>query len=162
MACSLYALGFSGYFWEFFLKYVPGFAEGAFGFVSETGAGLIVTFLIGVMFVRLNARGTGATGMTENVLTVSKLLIMGVFIAYGLRAVGGEPTEAVEAFNPFFPQGMSGVLVAMGLTFIAFEGYDLVVLRAARAPYLQQVVFGEIPEKVALFSPASVLVVKRF
>lgn len=40
--------------------------------------------------------------------------------------------------------------------------YDLVVLGAAREPYLQKVVFGEIPEKVARFSPASVLVVKRF
>ncbi len=40
--------------------------------------------------------------------------------------------------------------------------YDLVVLGAAREPYLQQVVFGEIPEKVARFSPASVLVVKRY
>jgi nucleotide-binding universal stress UspA family protein len=40
--------------------------------------------------------------------------------------------------------------------------YDLVVLGAAREPYLQQVIFGEIPEKVARFSPASVLVVKRF
>ena len=47
---------------------------------------------------------------------------------------------------------------------IALESrdYDLVVLGAAREPYLQQVVFGEIPEKVARYSPASVLVVKRF
>ena len=40
--------------------------------------------------------------------------------------------------------------------------YDLVVLGAAREPFLSQVVFGEIPEKVARFSPASVLVVKRY
>ena len=40
--------------------------------------------------------------------------------------------------------------------------YDLVVLGAAREPYLRQVIFGEIPEKVARYSPASVLVVKRY
>ena len=40
--------------------------------------------------------------------------------------------------------------------------YDLVVLGAAREPFLSQVMFGEIPEKVARFSPASVLVVKRY
>jgi nucleotide-binding universal stress UspA family protein len=47
---------------------------------------------------------------------------------------------------------------------IALESrdYDLVVLGAAREPFLRQVVFGEIPEKVARFSPASVLVVKRY
>jgi nucleotide-binding universal stress UspA family protein len=42
------------------------------------------------------------------------------------------------------------------------RNYDLVVLGAAREPYLSQVMFGEIPEKVARFSPASVLVVKRY
>ncbi|MGD8287436.1 MAG: amino acid permease [Gemmatimonadota bacterium] len=126
VACSLYALGFAGYFWEFFLKYVPGFAESAFGLVGETGAGLIVTFVIGALFVRLNAKGTEVTGMAENVLTVAKLIILAVFIGYGIRAVGVAPSESVAAFNPFFPQGMSGVIVAMGLTFIAFEGYDLI------------------------------------
>ena len=40
--------------------------------------------------------------------------------------------------------------------------YDLVVLGAAREPYLRQVIFGEIPERVARYSPASVLVVKRY
>ena len=47
---------------------------------------------------------------------------------------------------------------------IALESrdYDLVVLGAAREPLLRQVMFGEIPEKVARYSPASVLVVKRY
>lgn len=42
------------------------------------------------------------------------------------------------------------------------RNYDLVVLGAAREPYLRQVMFGEIPERVARYSPASVLVVKRY
>ncbi len=127
VACSLYALGFAGYFWEFFLKYAPALADGVFGVVGEHGAGLIVTFVIGVSFIRLNARGTEVTGLAENVLTVAKLIILGVFIAYGLRAVGLAPDgEVAGAFNPFFPQGFGGVIVAMGLTFIAFEGYDLI------------------------------------
>ena len=127
VACSLYALGFAGYFWEFFLKYTPGLADIAFGVVGEHGAGLIVTFVIAVTFVRLNARGTEVTGLAENVLTVAKLIILGVFIAYGLKALGAAPSgQTAEAFNPFFPRGMSGVFVAMGLTFIAFEGYDLI------------------------------------
>jgi amino acid transporter len=127
VACSLYALGFAGYFWEFFLKYTPGLADGAFGVVGEHGAGLIVTFVIAVTFVRLNAKGTEVTGMAENVLTVAKLIILGVFIAYGLKALGAAPSgQTAEAFNPFFPRGMSGVFVSMGLTFIAFEGYDLI------------------------------------
>lgn len=127
VACSLYALGFAGYFWEFFLKYTPELADLVFALVGEHGAALVVTFVIGALFVRLNARGTGVTGMAENVLTVSKLIILGIFIAYGLRALGRAPSgQITEAFNPFFPRGMGGVIVSMGLTFIAFEGYDLI------------------------------------
>lgn len=127
VACSLYALGFAGYFWEFFLKYTPGIPDVVFGLVGEHGAGLVVTFVIGALFVQLNARGTEVTGMAENVLTVAKLIILAVFIGYGLRALGLAPEgQTASAFNPFFPQGFGGVIVAMGLTFIAFEGYDLI------------------------------------
>ena len=127
VACSLYALGFAGYFWEFFLKYMPGITEGMFGVVGEHAAGLMVTLVIGGLFIRLNARGTEVTGMAENVLTVAKLIVLAIFIAYGLGAVADAPAgTTATAFNPFFPQGMGGVFVAMGLTFIAFEGYDLI------------------------------------
>ena len=44
----------------------------------------------------------------------------------------------------------------------ASKDFDLVVLGAAREPIFRQVLFGEIPEKVARYSPASVLVVKRY
>lgn len=126
VACSLYALGFAGYFWEFFIKYMPGLADFTFGLVSEHGAILGVTFLVGFLFVRLNARGSEVTGQAENFLTVSKLLVLGVFIVYGMRAVLGAADDAAASFSPFFPQGFGGVIVAMGLTFIAFEGYDLI------------------------------------
>jgi len=126
VACSLYALGFAGYFWEFFIKYLPGLAHATFGVVGENGAILLVTLLVGIAFVRLNARGAGVTGKAENFLTVTKLIVLGVFIVYGLRRVFAAPEQAVASFNPFFPEGMGGVIVAMGLTFIAFEGYDLI------------------------------------
>lgn len=126
VACSLYALGFAGYFWEFFHKYLPALSEFTFGILSEHGAILGITLLVGVVFVRLNARGSEVTGQAENFLTVSKLLVLGVFVIYGLKAVVAAPDQAAASFSPFFPQGFGGVIVAMGLTFIAFEGYDLI------------------------------------
>ncbi len=45
---------------------------------------------------------------------------------------------------------------------VASMDFDLVVLGAAREPIFRQVLFGEIPEKVARYSPASVLVVKQY
>ncbi len=44
----------------------------------------------------------------------------------------------------------------------ASRDFDLVVIGAAKEPLFRKMLLGEIPEKVARFSPASVLVVKRY
>ncbi len=126
VACSLYALGFAGYFWEFFHKYAPQFSGGIGSLIGMHPAILIVTGLVAAFFIWLNVRGTDVTGKAENVLTVSKLIILTIFIYFGLIVVIGEPVRVTENLFPFFPSGFGGVLVAMGLTFIAFEGYDLI------------------------------------
>ena len=77
-------------------------------------------------FIVLNARGTAVTGRVENVITVGKIAILAIFIAYGLKAILGHPPESAHSFTPFLPHGFMGVTLAMGLTFIAFEGYDLI------------------------------------
>ncbi|MEJ2195408.1 MAG: APC family permease [Ignavibacteriaceae bacterium] len=126
VACSLYALGFGGYFWEFFLKYFPGLAESIHSILKQHSVVLIVTALIAAFFIWLNMRGAEVTGKTENVLTLSKIAILSIFIFFGLSLIFSEPTQTLKHFTPFFPKGFSGVFVAMGLTFIAFEGYDLI------------------------------------
>lgn len=126
VACSLYALGFAGYFWEFFLKYMPGLTQTVFGVTGEHLAALLITVLIAVIFIRLNIRGAAVTGMAENVLTVSKIVVLFIFIGYGLRRIFQVPERVTASFTPFFPHGFGGVIVSMGLTFIAFEGYDLI------------------------------------
>jgi amino acid transporter/nucleotide-binding universal stress UspA family protein len=126
VACSLYALGFAGYFWEFFHKYTPGFSRAVFGFIGGHPASLLITLLVGIIFIWLNMRGAAVTGKTENVLTMSKIIILMIFIFFGVSQIIDEPGKAMESMTPFFPTGMGGVLVAMGLTFIAFEGYDLI------------------------------------
>lgn len=126
VACSLYALGFAGYFWEFLHKYFPGISGGVFGIFGEHPSILIVTVVVGLMFVWLNVRGAEVTGKAENILTLSKIAILAVFIFFGILQIIEEPVRAAESFTPFFPNGFDGVLIAMGLTFIAFEGYDLI------------------------------------
>ena len=126
VACSLYALGFAGYFWEVFHKYLPVPTDHLFGAAGEYLPIALVTVLIGIVFLRLNIRGAQVTGQAENALTVAKLVVLGIFIAYGLKKIFGAPAEAASNFTPFLPLGAGGVVVAMGLTFIAFEGYDLI------------------------------------
>ena len=40
--------------------------------------------------------------------------------------------------------------------------FDLLVIGAAKEPVFRKILIGEIPQKVARYSPASVLVVKRY
>jgi len=126
VACSLYALGFAGYFWEVFHKYLPALTEQLFGTAGNYVPIALVTVAIGFVFLRLNIRGAQVTGQAENALTLAKIAVLVIFIAYGLKKIFGAPVEAVSSFTPFFPLGAGGVVVAMGLTFIAFEGYDLI------------------------------------
>ncbi len=126
VACSLYALGFAGYFWEFLHKYIPFVSTGVFSILGDKAPILMVTVFIGLIFIWLNARGAEVTGKAENVLTLAKLVVLGIFVYFGLKEIFGNPEQIEVSFTPFFPKGFSGVFVAMGLTFIAFEGYDLI------------------------------------
>ncbi len=126
VACALYALGFGAYFWEFVGTYFAPFEHAVVGAVGHHGAVVGMTATISVLFIALNAMGTAVTGKAENVMTVGKVLILVVFIGFGLKAMAGAPAPSMASFRPFLPNGMVAVVLAMGLTFIAFEGYDLI------------------------------------
>jgi amino acid transporter/nucleotide-binding universal stress UspA family protein len=125
VACALYAVGFGGYFVELLGSYWPAAHDALLGTLGHQFAVALITFLISAFFISLNVLGADVTGKAENVVTMAKILILGVFVAFGLVAFFQHP-DALSAFHPLFPKGFSGVLVAMGLTFIAFEGYDLI------------------------------------
>ena len=82
-----------------------------------------------MVFLWINYRGSKETGKAGNIITVAKIVVIAIFIGAGLVAMlraSGAVTVA-ETYIPFMPNGFSGVLVAMGLTFIAFEGYEIIV-----------------------------------
>ena len=126
VACALYAVGFGGYFLELLHNYFPAVADAFVGLVGHGGAVAIVTFAISAFFISLNVIGADVTGKAENIVTMGKIIVLGLFILFGLLAIGRNPTLLGDNFSPFLPKGMGGVMVAMGLTFIAFEGYDLI------------------------------------
>ncbi|MDZ7701946.1 MAG: APC family permease [Halobacteriales archaeon] len=123
-AGALYALGFSSNFIEFVHLYWAGLPAGP-GW--EIGYALIAV----VSFIALNALSTEASGGAETVVTLVKIAILAVFIAFGVGAVSSAtffdiPAGATPGFSDFFSEGAMKVLPAMGLTFIAFQGYDLI------------------------------------
>ncbi len=125
VACALYAVGFGGYFVELLSSHWPAAYSALMGTLGHHWAVSLVTFSISAFFVTLNVLGADVTGKAENIVTMAKVIILGVFIVFGLIALFQRPDPAA-AFRPLFPKGFGGVIVAMGLTFIAFEGYDLI------------------------------------
>ncbi|WP_227131928.1 APC family permease [Halorubellus salinus] len=119
IAGALYALGFAGNFLEFVHFYWEGLPSGALA-GPITWKVLYAVGLVGFLVV-LNAVSTAASGGAETVVTIIKIIILVVFSAYGANAVD------LSEFEPFFTNGtVNAILPAMGLTFIAFEGYDLI------------------------------------
>ncbi|MFT4922957.1 MAG: APA family basic amino acid/polyamine antiporter, partial [Haloarculaceae archaeon] len=76
------------------------------------------------------AVSTAASGSAETIFTIIKVGILVVFVLFGFLSAGGggETSFTLQNFDPLFPEGQGGfsILPAMGLTFIAFEGYDLI------------------------------------
>ena len=78
------------------------------------------------VFTYINIKGTSETGKTGDVVTIIQLGLIFILIAAGLWVMSGNPNWKMN-FSNFAPMGISGVVAAMGLTFIAFEGYEVIV-----------------------------------
>jgi len=120
VACSLYALGFGAYFGhvlEGFGVHVP---QIPYLSIEKT---LAVTACL--FFAYINFRGASETGKAGNFVTMAKILIILFFVAAGAWAMRGMPGWQ-GSFDPFLPNGIGAVFSAMGLTFIAFQGYEVI------------------------------------
>jgi len=126
VACSLYAKGFGSYFMEFTSRYMPIIGKTLTGILGEHGAIALMTIIVSLLFISVNIIGTHASGKTENIITLAKIAVLAVFIFFGLKQALSATAITQTNFKPLFPMGFTGVLAAMGLTFIAFEGYDLI------------------------------------
>jgi amino acid transporter/nucleotide-binding universal stress UspA family protein len=121
VAGTLYALGFGRFATE--LWHMAGLPDLG---LSVESMSLIFMTLIGLAFMALNYWGASEAGKVGNIITGSKVAILGIFVLAGFLAMtrAGDWQERFSA--SFFPNGAGGVLVAMGLTFIAFEGYEII------------------------------------
>ena len=115
IAGALYALGFASNFIEFVHIYWMGLPAG------PTWTIVYALAVVGLL-VLLNALSTAASGGAETIVTIVKIIILLIFSAFGAVAVD------MGNFQPFIAENKTAlsILPAMGLTFIAFEGYDLI------------------------------------
>lgn len=120
VACSLYALGFGAYF-ELVLHEF-NIVMPHWGYLSPQK---ILAAITAIAFAYINFRGASETGKVGNIITIAKIVILIIFIGFGLNLVFHRP-DWTEAFTPFLPNGWGGVFKAMGLTFIAFQGFEVI------------------------------------
>jgi amino acid transporter/nucleotide-binding universal stress UspA family protein len=120
VACSLYALGFGAYFHHLLVSL--GIDLASWGIL---GSDRVMAAVIAVLFAYINFRGASETGKVGNLVTTAKIVVLMVFVGFGLSIIAGRSDWQV-AFTPFAPNGWQGVVRAMGLTFIAFQGFEVI------------------------------------
>jgi len=121
VAGSLYALGFSSYLRLVLQEFHVTLFNLPLVYLDKP-----LAVVIALIFIAINFKGVSETGTAGNIVTVAKIIIIGLFIASGLYAIYQHPVY-LEKFTPLAPKGFGGVLAAMGLTYIAFEGYEIIV-----------------------------------
>ncbi len=123
VAGVLYALGFAAFAAEGLGRALPlaGIAAGwARAPAFRVGIALAATAVYTLALVR-RAGGGG------NAATVGKVVVFAVLILAGAVAwAGGSPGALLGRLDPFATAGPLGVLQAMGYTFIALQGFDLI------------------------------------
>ncbi len=131
VACSLYAVAFGTFAVD--LLHLSGVDfNKLLSFLSSSEPYVLAAKLISViatlLFVYINYRGAKETGQAETLVTILKIVVIALFIGFGLFAMfsGKTPEPWPEHFRGFFQKGPMGIIIAMGLTFIAFEGYEII------------------------------------
>lgn len=84
------------------------------------------------LFVGINCISTQNSSVAQILMAGLQVGVIAAFIGFGLSEILGQEAP-VESFSPFFPEGPVGLLAAMGLTFIAFEGFEIIVQSSEEA-----------------------------
>ena len=121
IAGSLYAVGFGVFLGH--LLTILGMTDALAGIPLDK----IIALIVIILFTYINVKGVSHTGRVGNAITISQLVIITVLIAAGLYAMTFTNPNWPSNFKDFFPNGSVGLIIAMGLTFIAFEGYEVIV-----------------------------------
>ena len=161
VASVLYALGFAVYLLMGLERAVhaagmdpPAWWGHRWLAVGVAGATTAVT---GLQLTREGSRG-------GHWASFGKVVLFALLVASGLWVLAGRPAgTAGAALEPFLPAGTSGLLLAMGTTFIALQGFDLIAAVAGevRDPdrTLPRAIVGSLSIAIALYLPLLFVVV---
>ncbi|MBD0359158.1 MAG: amino acid permease, partial [Nitrososphaeraceae archaeon] len=78
-------------------------------------------------FTYVNVKGASQTSKLGIIVTVVQLGTIFALIGAGFLTISNNPEWNSNILSNFAPIGIGGIVAAMGLTFIAFEGYEIIV-----------------------------------
>lgn len=101
------------------------FTFGAYGadLLGMAGSSVVrIALSVGVLvfFMLVNLRGVRASGLTEDLIVLTKVLLLAVF------GIAGMTTVRRDNLLPVLDQGPGSVFVAGAMVFVAFEGFQLI------------------------------------
>jgi basic amino acid/polyamine antiporter, APA family len=121
VAGSMYALTFAIYTVRFLdhleaLTWLP---------VSVQVFEKFIAVFTAAMFVYINFRGASETGKIGAIITIGQIIFVLAIGIVGVAAAMKDPSRLAN-FTPFMPNGWSRLLITMGFTYVAFEGYEVI------------------------------------
>ena len=125
-AAVLFAMGFAVFLVPF-LEQIALLTGGEVPGWLGSRLALVAYALAAVGFFSWRLMRTAAGGGQWE--TVGKVVVFGVLVVAGFVALAGEapaPGALAARFRPFFSDGFTGLAQAMGYTFIALRGFDLI------------------------------------
>ena len=115
----LYALGFAVYATSALETLMPN-AQ----WVSWRSTQLSLAVIPLIFYTWMLTTKSEGSGKVE---TIGKLVIFTLIILGGIYLIGtNEELSIATAIQPFSPGGASGILIAMGFTFITLQGFDII------------------------------------
>ncbi|MFC1821332.1 amino acid permease [Thermodesulfobacteriota bacterium] len=121
VAGSLYAVTFALYTVHYLTQ---------LGFINFSGTPLAilekgVAILIAGLFIYINYRGSSETGTMGAFFTLGQTVTLAFIALVGIGTAIQDP-ERLANFQPFLPNGWDKLLITMGFTYVAFEGFEVI------------------------------------
>ena len=96
-------------------------AQGWLGPLSQGGAAILIALIVTCVYVAIGYAGLQTRGRVFGLVGFVKIAILAVFVGFGLLAL---TRGAANPLQPFLVDGSFGVLAAMSVTFLAFQGFE--------------------------------------
>ncbi|MDQ6971582.1 MAG: APC family permease, partial [Mariprofundaceae bacterium] len=125
--------------WTVIVGYIGTLALYAFTFGAYTAellhavdsdrARQALSIAIIIAFVFINLRGARSSGLSEDIIVYSKVILLGILVFAGMNAVD------MHRFEPFAMHGETSIIMAGALIFVAFEGFELITNAVCEAEH---------------------------